>query len=115
MGVKSNSREMSYPEIDKELRIAQSSLDKVLAAIQAKEPPLAYGNDRAIRDSKPLRGHMVKVTYNQADYLYPSIREAARFNHIDESSIRKNLKRKEFYHTRNRVFSYYKPHTMALP
>ncbi len=115
MGTKVSSSEMSYAEISKQLRTAQSSLDKVLAWVQAKEPPLAYGNDQAIRDSRPLKGHMVKVKYNDTEYLYPSIREAARFNHIGESNIRYNLKRRPTYRVKNRVFSYYRPHTMTLP
>lgn len=106
------AKDMPYGELLKELRIAQDSLSRVMAMVEAQEPPIAYGNDKALQNAK---GQPIKVEYNGVDYLYPSIREAAHYNNISESSIRQSLKRKDVYRTKGRVFSYYEPTTLTLP
>ena len=112
MGSKEESKEQSnYSEILRQLRIAQKSLDQVLAIAQAKEPPIPYGNDMNSRS----KGQPVKVVFKDVAYLYPSIREAARYTNMSESSIRHGLKRKGSYHANGRTFSYYNPVTLKLP
>lgn len=106
------AKDMPYSELLKELRTAQDSLSRVMAMVEAQEPPIAYGNDKALQVAK---GQPIKVVYKGIDYLYPSIREAARYNHISESSIRQTLKRKSSYKAKGRTFSYYEPVTLNLP
>lgn len=103
---------MPYSELLKELRTAQDSLSRIRAMVEAQEPPIAYGNDKALQVAK---GQPIKVVYKGIDYLYPSIREAARYNNISESSIRQALKHKSSYKAKNRTFSYYEPVTLNLP
>ena len=108
MGTKEQS---NYGEIIRQLRIAQKSLDQVMAIAKAQEPPIPYGNDIRSR----VKGQPVKVVFKDVAYLYPSIREAARYNGVSESSIRHSLKRKDSYQTKGRTFSYYDPVTLQLP
>ena len=108
MGTKEQS---NYGEIIRQLRIAQKSLDQVMAIAKAQEPPIPYGNDIRSR----VKGQPVKVVFKDVAYLYPSIREAARYNGVSESSIRHSLKRKDSYQTKGRTFSYYNPVTLQLP
>lgn len=100
-----------YDELLHQLRIAQKSLDQIMAIAKAKEPPIPYGNDLNSR----VKGQPVKVLFKGVSYLYPSIREAARYNNMSESSIRHGLKRKGSYHANGRTFSYYNPVTLKLP
>lgn len=106
-----NKEQSNYSEILQKLRIAQESLDQVMAIAQAQEPPIPCDNDNALR----AKGQPVKVVYKGVDYLYPSIREAARYNNVSESSIRHSLKQKDSYQTKGRTFSYYNPVTLKLP
>lgn len=106
-----NKERSNYSEILHKLRIAQESLDQVMAIAKAQEPPIPCGNDSALR----AKGQPIKVVYKGVDYLYPSIREAARYNNVSESSIRHSLKRKGSYQTKGRTFSYYNPVTLKLP
>ena len=112
MGSKEGSKEQSnYSEILRQLRIAQKSLDQVMAIAKAQEPPIPYGDNMNSR----IKGQPVKVIYKGVAYLYPSIREAARYNGVSESSIRHSLKHKDSYQTKGRTFSYYDPVTLQLP
>lgn len=108
MGSKEHS---NYSEILRQLRIAQKSLDQVMAIAKAQEPPIPYGGNIRSR----VKGQPVKVVFKGVPYLYPSIREAARYNSVSESSIRHGLKHKDSYQTRGRTFSYYDPVTLQLP
>ena len=106
-----NKEQSNYHEILHQLRIAQKSLDQVMAIAKAQEPPIPYGNGMNSR----IKGQPVKVVYKGVTYLYPSIREAARYNSVSESSIRHSLKHKDSYWVKGRTFSYYNPVTLELP
>ena len=90
----------------------QKEVDSLVNWGLAHTPPIPYS--RKLKST----GHPVYVIYDGVTYRYPSIREAARYNNVSESAIRKGLKKKPQYVINGRIFYYPKlkdQETMTLP